>query len=78
MTLTPTEIDGLLRMIGLTRDDELDCDQCLSVVAEFAERELAGLSVLEGLETVRHHLLICGECSEEYEALCRAIAGLGN
>ena len=31
-------------------------------VAEFAERELAGRSVLSGLEAVAHHLSICSEC----------------
>lgn len=76
MALSKKEIEGLLRLIGLTEDQELDCNQCLLVVAEFAEHELAGKSVPEGLEMVQQHLSVCGECREEYEALKRAIEDL--
>lgn len=76
MGLTPKEIDGLLVLIGLTRNEEINCDECLDLVAEFAEQELAGRSVPEGLEAVRRHISICTECREEYEALGRALAGL--
>lgn len=74
--LTDREIEALLRLVDLTRDEEIDCDECLSLVARFAERELAGKSVPESLEAVRHHLAVCAECDEEYRALQRAIAGL--
>ena len=73
MSLLKKEIDGLLRLIGLTRDDEIDCERCLALVAEFAERELAGRSVPAGLEAVAHHLSICAECREEFEALLQAL-----
>ena len=73
MSLTNEEIDGLLRLIGLTKDDEIDCERCLALVAEFAERELAGRSIRAGLEAVEHHLSLCPECREEYEALLRAL-----
>ena len=73
MTLSEHEVDGLLRLVGLTKDDEIDCDQCLSQVAEFAEHALAGRSMPEGLRAVEHHLAICAECREEYEALKEAL-----
>ena len=73
MSLSKEEIAELLRLIGLTRDEEIDCERCLALVAEFAERELAGRSVPAGLEAVAHHLSICAECREEYEALLRAL-----
>ncbi|MEE4378129.1 MAG: hypothetical protein V2J55_11560 [Candidatus Competibacteraceae bacterium] len=73
MSLSKKEIDALLRLVNLTQDDEIDCEQCLSVVAEFAERELAGRSVPAGLEAVAQHLSICAECREEYEALQQAL-----
>lgn len=76
MPLSKEEIDGLLRAIGLTQDEEINCEQCLSVVAEFAEQELAGKSIPDGLKVVEHHLSICGECREEYEALQRAISSM--
>lgn len=76
MPLSKKEIDGLLRLIGLTQDHEINCEQCLSLIAEFAERELAGKSIPEGLKAVEHHLSICAECREEYQALQRALKGM--
>jgi hypothetical protein len=76
MSLSKEEIDRLLRLIGLTRDDEIDCERCLALVAEFAERELAGRSIPAGVEAVAHHLSICTECCEEYQALLRALEAM--
>jgi hypothetical protein len=76
MSLSKEEIIELLRLVGLTRDEEIDCGRCLALVAEFAERELAGRSVPAGLEAVAHHLSICAECCEEYEALLRALKAM--
>ena len=73
MALSKPEIDGLIRLIGLTRDDEINCEQCLSDVAEFAERELEGKSIPQSLEAVRHHLSVCADCRSEYEVLQRAL-----
>lgn len=73
MPLSKQEIDGLLRLIGLTQDQEINCEQCLSLVAEFADRELTGKSIPQGLKAVEHHLSVCAECREEYEALQRAL-----
>ena len=73
MSLSREDIAELLRLIGLTRDEEIDCERCLALVAEFAERELAGQPVPAGLEAVTHHLSICTECREEYEALLQAL-----
>jgi hypothetical protein len=63
------EIENLMRLVGLTKDSEINCEDCLSVVSEFAERQLAGKSISAGLKAVEHHLSICEECREEYEAL---------
>ena len=76
MSLSNEEITELLRLIGLTRDEEIDCERCLALVAEFAERELAGRSVPAGLEAVAHHLSICAECCEEYESLLQVLKAI--
>jgi predicted anti-sigma-YlaC factor YlaD len=76
MSLSREEIAELLRLVGLTRDEEIDCERCLALVAEFAERELEGRSIPAGLEAVEHHLSICAECREEYEALLRALKAM--
>ena len=76
MSLSKKEIDSLMRLIGLTKDEEIDCERCFALVAEFAERELAGRSIPAGLEAVAHHLSICTECCEEYQALLRALKAM--
>jgi hypothetical protein len=76
MSLSKQEIDRLMRMIGLTNEHEIDCECCLARVSEFAERELAGQSIPAALEAVEHHLSLCAECCEEYQALLRAIKDL--
>ena len=62
-----------MRLVGLTKDAEINCEQCLAAVAEFAEQQLAGKSISEGLQAVLHHLSICDECREEYEALAKTL-----
>lgn len=74
MTLSKSEIDRLMGLIGLTKESELTCEQCcLTLVSEFAERQLAGKSIPEGLKAVEHHLSVCADCREEYEALRQAL-----
>jgi len=73
VSLSKQQIDALMRLISRTKDSEIDCEQCLAAVAEFAEQQLAGKSIAEGLQAVEHHLSICDECREEYEALRRTL-----
>ena len=53
MSFTPDQIHGLMHLIGITRESELNCNECLHHVAEFAECELTGKKVPEALEAVR-------------------------
>lgn len=69
MSLSKNQIDELIRLIGLTSEEEINCEQCLYLVAEFAEQELKGRSVPDALKVVEHHLSICAECYEEYTLL---------
>ena len=73
MPLSKKEVDELLRLVGATADREINCDECLAIVAEFADRAVTGRSIPEGLKAVEHHLSVCSECQEEYAALQRAL-----
>jgi uncharacterized protein with PIN domain len=73
MALSRKQIDELLKSVSLTRPNEVNCDQCLDDLAEFAERSLAGKSIPDSLRAVEHHLAICAECREEYQALLAAL-----
>lgn len=76
MALTQREINLLINMVNLTRDQEITCDQCLLNVAEFAEHELQGKTIPDSLNSVAHHLSICNDCHEEYLALHQALENL--
>jgi hypothetical protein len=78
MNLTFIELDKLMNLLGLTQDQEIDCDQCLMHIASFAEQKLAGSKLSDALDCVEQHLMVCGECREEYELLLLALAELQN
>ncbi len=78
MPLSKQEIDRLLQLVGLTNDRELNCEECLALVAEFAEQQLAGKSISTSMKAVEQHLSICDECREEYEALQQALSTMDN
>ena len=76
MPMTPDEIQKILEVVRATQAVEIDCDECLNQVGEFAEMHLLGKPVPEGLKAVEQHLSICSECREEFEALCQALKEL--
>jgi hypothetical protein len=71
--LSAEQIEALMGLLKITRERELNCNECLEYVAEFAELELRGELIPEALNAVEHHLSICAECREEYEMLQQAL-----
>ncbi|MFD2255251.1 hypothetical protein ACFSSA_01055 [Luteolibacter algae] len=76
MNLSSDQINGLVKLIGNTREEERTCDECLESIAVFAENELLNRPVPDALKAVEHHISICAECCEEYEVLLAALSGL--
>ena len=76
MALTRRQIDALIKTVSLTKPDEATCGECLKDLGEFAEHQLAGKPISEGLNAIENHLLICQECLEEYEALLRILRNI--
>jgi uncharacterized protein with PIN domain len=73
MKLSTLQLAELIKVVALTRPDEVSCERCLQDLAEFSESTLAGKTVGESLQVIESHLAICAECREEYEALLRAL-----
>jgi hypothetical protein len=59
----------LLRLVADTRDDEISCDECFDLVAQYVDREAAEERAAPRLLQLEHHLDQCGVCREEYEVL---------
>jgi hypothetical protein len=76
MAISREELESLLRLIGSTSQREIDCEECLMWVSEFAEQEVQGRSISDALRAVEQHLAICGECREEFILLRKALSEL--
>jgi hypothetical protein len=71
--MTPAAIRGLLERLERTLPEELSCEEVYDLVDQYAdlvqsEGDAAGL-----LPLVEHHLEMCMDCKEEFEALMRAL-----
>lgn len=74
-------IDALLKFIEnvkRTQNVELDCEDVFAVLDIYAEAKAQGLETQDLLPLVRHHLEICRDCLEEYEALLRILEKTGS
>ena len=59
----------LIEQIALTQERELDCGEVFAVLDQYTEAIIAGRDVHEQFALVIHHLELCPDCLEEYEAL---------
>lgn len=67
--LSPAQVSEFLRQIAHTREHEVDCGTCIENIGEFAEKKIVGADLDTVLASIEHHLSLCPECTEEYEAL---------
>ena len=74
MPLDKQQVKVLVSAVADTREDEINCDECLAGMAEFAERQLVGAEIREALKQIQAHIDFCPECAEEYEALLEAVS----
>ncbi len=63
-----------LRMLSLTRERELTCNEAQALLDVYVDLELAGENPQQVLPDVAHHLRICPECREEHDALLKILA----
>jgi hypothetical protein len=73
--LTDTALHNLIKRLESTLDVELSCDEVFALVDDYAEAELQGQDVAHLKPLIRHHLDMCRECEEEYEALLQVLEG---
>jgi hypothetical protein len=70
---TAAHIAKIVRGVLSTREDEIDCDECLEQLDRFAELTLQGKAPEEAIPLVKQHLDRCGDCRAEFEALLAAL-----
>lgn len=78
MNLTPSQARKMLEMVLKTLDRELSCDEVHELLDQYTEMAVQGENVEELLPLVHHHLHMCPDCHEEYEALSRILEAQSN
>lgn len=68
------KIERLLRLTDATQDVEIDCTTCLDLVPLYVEKEISGRDAAREIPELHQHLILCGDCREEYEALRDLVA----
>ena len=74
--LTREQIRTLVQQVVQTRTAEIDCDEMMRVLVEYADKLARGDATEMSDELVQHHLEHCVECAEEFEMI-RGIADEG-
>lgn len=73
MKMSHEELMTLLELVDLTRPVEIDCDEFLARVSGYLEELAARDELPPGYDDLLHHLRVCPECQEEFEALYEAL-----
>ncbi len=74
MRLRDDQVRSLLSASRETRDVEIDCDEFLSLMAEYAEIRAEGRAVPESLAKASDHEKLCPSCHEELVALVEIVS----
>ncbi len=73
MPLSDRQVRALLLACRETHADEIDCDQFLTLSAEYAEARAEGRALPQALAKVEEHQRLCANCREECGALIELI-----
>lgn len=73
MPLNDQHVRALLVACRETRADEIDCEEFLTEMAQYAEARAAGRSIPEALAKVEAHDCLCANCAEECAVLVELV-----
>ncbi len=66
---TSEALHKMLHMIDQTQEEEYSCDEVYQLLDQYAEAVERGEDTAQLMPLVKHHLDLCRDCHEEYEAL---------
>jgi hypothetical protein len=69
----PEEFQKLLKMIANTKEVEFSCDDVYHLLDQYSEAVVQGNNAEELMPLVEHHIDMCPDCREEFEALLRVL-----
>lgn len=62
-----------LTMVAQTQELELGCDEAYAFLGAYADHVNRGADVAALMSLVHHHLAMCPDCRQEFDALLRSI-----
>jgi hypothetical protein len=66
-------LKGMITMVDATAETEIACEEAYRLLDEYTDMVLRGENPEALLPRVKHHLEMCMDCQEEYEALVAAL-----
>jgi hypothetical protein len=69
----PEEFQKLLKMLENTQEVEFSCDDVYHLLDQYSEAVVQGENAEQLMPLVEHHINICPDCREEFEALLRVL-----
>ena len=73
----PEEFRKLIQMLEKTQEIEYSCDEVYNILDQYTELVYQSENAQELMPLVEHHIEICPDCREEFEALRDALRALG-
>ena len=69
----PAEFQKIIAMVENTQEVEFSCDQVYQLLDQYTEKIHQGEHAQKLMPLVEHHIEICPDCREEFEALLRIL-----
>ena len=69
----PAEFQKLIQMVEITQEIEFSCDDVYQILDQYTEMVYRGENAEKLMPLVEHHIEICPDCREEFEALLRIL-----
>ena len=69
----PTEFQKIIAMVENTQEVEFSCDEVYRLLDQYTEIVNQGENAHKLMPLVEHHIDICPDCREEFEALLRIL-----
>lgn len=76
MTLSPKQVDLLLKQIQHTREVEITCPECLDELDKYTQRFLDGAPIEGVLVSVREHLDDCPCCTGQFNLVLETLRSI--
>ena len=69
----PADFQKLINMIENTQEVEFSCEDVYNILDQYTELVYRSEDAAELMPLVEHHIEICPDCKEEFEALLRVL-----